>query len=443
MKRKSKKNNRFKRSKIFQRDKITIIYYPKIFKAILILIMIILTFFLLGINIKENSFNLPYLKKEINNNWIKNRTEFLNYFLPNITEENNHSIIKDINKIEKYFSLKIFLKDENCSLNLEAKENLKHEFEEEYLKDEKKRNKGKKKENEINPKNFSLVKNIFIKYPFSFGNQIIALNNIIYYCEILRIKNIFLNSEYDEWYIKNNITTDKIQISLLPRKAINCNSPETFCAHIYPHLFYPKAIKPERRSLILKEEILSNLPKIKTKENDLYIYIRSGNMFKKNGNIYSPIPYCFYQRVLNNFKFDDKYIISSDDRNPIIGKLLSDYPNIKHKLNKVEQDISTLIYAHNLVNGVSSFTQAAIAFNDYLKNIFEYEIYKLEDKIYHFHYDFDKLNKTFNVYKMTPSEYYFGKMYDWQNTENQTKLLFEENCKYDFRKTIYGKTFFE
>ena len=87
MKRKSKKNNRFKRSKIFQRNKITFIYYPKIFKAILILIMIILTFFLLGINIKENSFNLPYLKKEINNNWIKNRTEFLNYFLPNITEE--------------------------------------------------------------------------------------------------------------------------------------------------------------------------------------------------------------------------------------------------------------------------------------------------------------------------------------------------------------------
>ena len=78
------------------------------------------------------------------------------YFLPNITEENNHSIIKDINKIEKYFSLKIFLKDENCSLNLEAKENLKHEFEEEYKKDEKKRKKGKKEENEINPKNFSL-----------------------------------------------------------------------------------------------------------------------------------------------------------------------------------------------------------------------------------------------------------------------------------------------
>ena len=148
MKRKFKKNNRFKRSKIFHSNKITIIYYPKIFKAILILFLIILAFFGLGINIKEVLLNLQYTKKEMNNNWIKNKTEFLNYFLPNITEENNQTLMKDINRIEKYFSLKIYLKDENCSLNLEAKENLKHEFEEEF------------------EKNFSLVKNVYINVKF-------------------------------------------------------------------------------------------------------------------------------------------------------------------------------------------------------------------------------------------------------------------------------------
>ena len=373
----------------------------------------------------KDFFILSKTNKEINNNWIKNKTEFINYFLPNITEENNKTLINDLNKIEKYFSLKVLLEEENCSLNLEAKEKLKQEFEKEHN------------------KNFSLVKNIYIKHAFSFGNQIIALNNIIYYCEILGIKNILLNSKFDNWYIKNNITTEKIHIFLLPRKKIDCNSPETFCAHIYPDLFYPKVIKPKRRSLILKNEILNNLPKIKTNENDLYIYIRSGDMFNKHGNIYSPIPYCFYQKVLNNFKFNDIYIVSSDDKNPIIGKLLSDYPNIKHKLNPVAEDISTLINAYNLINGVSSFTQAAISFNDNLINLFEYEIYKLEDKIYHFHYDFDKLNRTFNVYKMIPSEYYFRKMYEWKNTEKQRKLLFEENCKYDLQKTIYNKTFFD
>ena len=80
MKRKFKKNNRFKRSKIFHSDKITFIYYPKIFKVILILFLVILAFFGLGINIKEVLLNLQYTTKEINNNWIKNKTEFLNLF---------------------------------------------------------------------------------------------------------------------------------------------------------------------------------------------------------------------------------------------------------------------------------------------------------------------------------------------------------------------------
>ena len=44
---------------------------------------------------------------------------------------------------------------------------------------------------------------------------------------------------------------------------------------------------------------------------------------------------------------------------------------------------------------------------------------------------------------MKPSEDYFAKMYVWKNSDEQIKTMFEDNCKYDFRKTIYGKTFFE
>jgi len=67
------------------------------------------------------------------------------------------------------------------------------------------------------------------------------------------------------------------------------------------------------------------LPKTITKENDLYIYIRSGDSFGKNGVEYTPSPYCFYERVITKFKFNDIYIISKDDVNPIIGKLISNF----------------------------------------------------------------------------------------------------------------------
>ena len=48
-----------------------------------------------------------------------------------------------------------------------------------------------------------------------------------------------------------------------------------------------------------------------------------------------------------------------------------------------------LINAYNIVDCASSFAQATISLNDNLENLFEYEIYKINDAIVHFHYDID------------------------------------------------------
>ena len=267
------------------------------------------------------------------------------------------------------------------------------------------------------------------------------MNNLIYYCEILGIKNIFLNYKIN-WYIKNDINTDKIRISLISKNKISCNSKETFCIHLIK-VFSPIIIKSKRRSIILEDEIKKKLPKIKTNKNDLYIYIRSADSFKIGGNHYPPSPYCFYQKVISNFKFNDIYLISRDDKSPIIGKLLKEFPKIKHELNSKEVDISTLMNDYNLVNSVSSFSLAFIIFNDNLVNLFEYENYQYGTFIIHFHYDFDKLDREFNIYRMKPSEEFYVKTFVWENTDEQRKLLFKDKCKYDFRKTRYTKTFFD
>ena len=100
-------------------------------------------------------------------------------------------------------------------------------------------------------------------------------------------------------------------------------------------------------------------------------------------------------------------------------------------------DIALFINAYNFVNSVYSFTQATISFNDNLENLFDYEVYKIIASILHFHYDIDKLNKRFNVYRMKPSENYLRKMYNWKNTDEQRRLLFEEKCINDFNITKY------
>ena len=79
-------------------------------------------------------------------------------------------------------------------------------------------------------------------------------------------------------------------------------------------------------------------------------------------------------------------------------------------------------------------------FNDIIDNLWEYDFYKLADGVFYFHHDYEKLNRMFNIYRMKPSENYTNIMFNWRN--DQKKILFEENCKYDFVKTKSAGTVF-
>ena len=390
----------------------------RIFKYFIIFIMIISIFLLR--NKKENE------KEDVtNNDWIKgNKTEILEKYISNFKGNFGQEAKIDIERVKDLFSFKVMLKDENSPLNIELKSRLIQKLSQKFT------------------KNITLVKNVFVNQICFFGNRMVALNNIIYYSEILGIKNIYLNSEYD-WYIKNDIITDKIKVSVKPSSDINCNSEDTICGHIFFDFFFPVLILPEIRFIILKDEIKRNLPKVEIKKNDLYIYIRSGDSFTKDGPGYTPAPYCFYKRILETAKYNDVYIISIDNLNPIIGKLMEEYPKIIHNLNPVEIDISILSNAYNLVNQVSSFVVTCITLNDNLINLWDYDTYKLSEKIYHLHYDIYKVNRVFNLYRMKPDEeYFYQKMFTWTRSEEQKKLLFDEKCKYDFEKTVYRGTSF-
>ena len=406
-----KKLKKIKSSKIKQVE-------IRIFKYFIIFIMIISIFLLR--NKKENE------KEDItNNDWIKgNKTEILEKYISNFKGNFGQEAKIDIERVKDLFSFKVMLKDENSPLNIELKSRLIQKLSQKFT------------------KNITLVKNVFVNQICFFGNRMVALNNIIYYSEILGIKNIYLNSEYD-WYIKNDIITDKIKVSVKPSSDINCNSEDTICGHIFFDFFFPVLILPEIRFTILKNEIKRNLPKVEIKKNDLYIYIRSGDSFTKDGPGYTPAPYCFYKRILETAKYNDVYIISIDNLNPIIGKLMEEYPKIIHNLNPVEIDISILSNAYNLVNQVSSFVVTCITLNDNLINLWDYDTYKLSEKIYHLHYDIYKVNRVFNLYRMKPDEeYFYQKMFTWTRSEEQKKLLFDEKCKYDFEKTVYRGTSF-
>ena len=98
-------------------------------------------------------------------------------------------------------------------------------------------------------------------------------------------------------------------------------------------------------------------------------------------------------------------------------------------------DISYLLYGYNIVASVSSFLITTIKFNDNLKNLWEYDLYKMNEKFSALHFHFFKSYKKFKIYTMMPSNNYRSKMFKWKKSEEQLKLMIEETCPNDFNLT--------
>ena len=184
---------------------------------------------------------------------------------------------------------------------------------------------------------------------------------------------------------------------------------------------------------MIKNEIKKNLPHVKIEPNDLYIHIRSGDVFnpKYEGNYAQP-PLCFYQNIINNFEFKNIYIIAENKNNPVIDEILKEFPKVIYQQNSFSLDIAYLSNAYNLVASVSSFLLVVVKFNDNLIKYFEYDIYVNSEKILHLHHDFYYFPIKFTIYKMKPSIEYKNEMFRFSNKKEQYKLMIDEKCIYNF-----------
>ena len=70
--------------------------------------------------------------------------------------------------------------------------------------------------------------------------------------------------------------------------------------------------------------------------------------------------------------------------------------------------------------------------NNNLKKYFEYDIYRLSEKIDHLHHDIHEYPRNFTIYKMKPSQNYKNKMFEWTNSFEQRSLMIDEKCAYNF-----------
>ena len=174
------------------------------------------------------------------------------------------------------------------------------------------------------------------------------------------------------------------------------------------------------------------MPKVVTLPDDLYIYIRSGDIFLIHenyiGGYYQP-PFCFYAKILDKFKFSKVFIISKDKVNPVIQKLLNKYSYIKQNKNNIKFDNFYLNNSYNIIAGKSTFFSSVIKLNDKLKFLWEYDCFTSLYRTYlDFHYSFYKFPIYYTIYKMNASINYRKVMLPWINSPEQKKLMVKEKC---------------
>ena len=206
------------------------------------------------------------------------------------------------------------------------------------------------------------------------------------------------------------------------------------------HLFYFyykfnfSSLGNVNRFYIFREEILNNIPKVKVHPDDLYIYLRGGDIFEiinKSSISYAQPPLCFYETIVNKFKFRQIRIISENKLNPVL-ILLEKNHHIKYSKNNIKLDISYLSNSYNIVSSKSSFIVSIIKLNKNLKFVWEYDFYILSEKYYHLHYSVYTFCYTYTIYKMNASKKYKKLMYPFYNSENQRKLMLKEKCDNNF-----------
>lgn len=81
------------------------------------------------------------------------------------------------------------------------------------------------------------------------------------------------------------------------------------------------------------------------------------------------------------------------------------------------------------MSSVSSFFISIIQLNYNLKFLWDYNIYKVIQKIRFYHYDYYNYNdNNFIIFRMEPSPNYKKFMFFWKNNKKQRKLMLKDKC---------------
>jgi len=274
--------------------------------------------------------------------------------------------------------------------------------------------------------NISFVKSLFLSKNLNFENLIISINSAIYFCETLQCKNIILDNKYF-WFIKNKIRYKKYKINIKKDDIDNLQQSNLIIDKTFNLINLSAFFNTNLRINVIKKEILSNLPRVITNKNELYIYFKSDYFFQKSNQLYIHPPYCFYQNILNNYNFSIIKIISKYKSDPVANKIINEYSNIKYDKLSLKYMISYLVNAYNIVGASSYFLDIINRLNENLLYFWEYEYFnKNKDNF------FNSIKKKIIIFKMFASQNYKNLLINSKNIFSHIYFMLNFKCGNNF-----------
>ena len=278
-------------------------------------------------------------------------------------------------------------------------------------------------------KNISKVKYIFLRQQSNFGNLLLIISRVIFYCQLLGCKKIIIENNKNTWFIKNKVIDKQHKLIILVDKLKNIKNIGIIFDKTNNFFYYSKYIFQKSKIGLLKSEILKNLPKVRTNKDELYIYIRSGDVFIKPHPNYVQPPFCYYKKILDDYLFKKIYLIAQNKNNPVINNLLKNFPYIIYKEQQLEVDISKLVHAYNLAGGGSStFFDSILELNINIQILFLFNLKEKPLNISKKKNLIKFLYSRIKILTMFSTNEYNKIMFPWNNTNHQRSFMNSYNC---------------
>lgn len=190
-----------------------------------------------------------------------------------------------------------------------------------------------------------------------FGNNILQIIRCIHYC---------FTYKHNIIYIPEHINLNNTTILIEEIKGNNEEMIKDTFFNFKDNL-EPKLMKYYYQKYI-KDIIKFNFDNIEINKNDLFIHIRSGDIFEKNPHsYYVQPPLIYYKNIIQNYQKTN--IIYEDDKNPCVNELKK-INNVNMLNIDIEQTLREFLKATHLAIGFGTFGLLLYIMNTNLKKIY-------------------------------------------------------------------------